>query len=376
MTPPRQPAHRRNPRLEQLLAQLNAHLEPVARAVGEERNAPVRPCVLIVGCPRSGTTLLMQWLAALGAFAYPSNLIARFWGAPHVGALVQRLIADPAFAFGDELAGLVGTDGVATGSTATDGAATDGNGDGAGGDGVATGSNDDGADDDGASGGYVSRLGKTRGYAAPSEFWYFWRRFFPVGDVQVLDTTRMAPDAGDRFRSELAAWEAVENRPLALKALYLNWDLPSLAALLPRSLFVHVRRQPLPTMQSLLFARREYFGADDAWYSFRPPEYAGLADRPVAEQLAGQVHFTERAVASGLASLPAGRVLTVSYEEFCRAPAAVYDALRQRLDAQGYALPAGYRGPEAFEPRQELRLSPAEIAALERAHAALAGAAV
>ena len=37
--------------------------------------------VLVVGGPRSGSTVMMQWLASSGVFAYPSNLLSRFYRA-------------------------------------------------------------------------------------------------------------------------------------------------------------------------------------------------------------------------------------------------------------------------------------------------------
>ena len=35
-------------------------------------------------------------------------------------------------------------------------------------------------------GGFVSELGKSRGWLAPNEFWYFWRRFLPFQDLDWL----------------------------------------------------------------------------------------------------------------------------------------------------------------------------------------------
>ena len=66
--------------------------------------SPSRPIVFVLGAPRSGTTLLTQWLAASGHFGVPSNLLARFYEAPYIGGLVQRLLTDPDLSYRDELA--------------------------------------------------------------------------------------------------------------------------------------------------------------------------------------------------------------------------------------------------------------------------------
>lgn len=47
----------------------------------------------IVGLPRSGTTILYQLLARTGQVGYPSNVMAYFWDAPHVGARLQNRLA-------------------------------------------------------------------------------------------------------------------------------------------------------------------------------------------------------------------------------------------------------------------------------------------
>ena len=38
-----------------------------------------RPIILILGCARSESTLLLQLLAESGAFAYPTNFLSRFY---------------------------------------------------------------------------------------------------------------------------------------------------------------------------------------------------------------------------------------------------------------------------------------------------------
>ena len=53
----------------------------------------VRMTGQIIGLPRSGTTILYQLLARTGLVGYPSNVMAFFWDAPHVGARLQERLA-------------------------------------------------------------------------------------------------------------------------------------------------------------------------------------------------------------------------------------------------------------------------------------------
>lgn len=325
----RRAEHRRNPVLEAVLADLARDLAPVAAQLRAPADAPRLPPVFVVGCPRSGTTLAYQWLAASGLFTYPTNFTARFATAPWLAERVQRLLRDPACDHLGELA-LEAAQGPA---------------------------------------GFHSRLGKTKGPFAPHEFWYWWRRFLPEGETHALDAGQLARVDAARLLQELAAWEDVLGKPILMKGLILAWNLPWLARLLPRAVFVHVRRDPLLTMQSLLAAREDFFGHDRDWYSFRPPEYPRLKDLDPVRQVAAQVRLTDGAVRAGLAGLPASRRLEVAYEDLCRQPAAVHAQLLDRLAAQGYAPVSDYAGPASFPARDALRGTGAEQVALRAAWA-------
>ena len=86
----------------------------------------------------------MQWLANTGAVAYPTNILSRFFGAPVIGAQIQLLLTDPRYNFRDEIHDFNGTIS------------------------------------------FHSDIGKTRGALNPNEFWHFWRRFLPFGELDWL----------------------------------------------------------------------------------------------------------------------------------------------------------------------------------------------
>ncbi len=331
----RRAEHRRNTSLEAALAALAADLAPAAAELRAPTDAPQLPPVFVVGCPRSGTTLAYQWLASSGLFTYPTNFTARFPSAPWIGERIQQLLRDPACDFRGELA-------------LEPAAHTES---------------------------FHSRLGKTKGPFAPHEFWYWWRRFLPEGETHALDAGQLARVDAARLLRELAAWEAVLARPFLLKGMILNWNLPWLARLLPQAVFVHVRRDPFCTMQSLLAARMDFFGNTREWYSFRPAEYPLLKNRPAAVQVAAQIHLTDSAVSAGLAGLPASRRLDVAYEDLCSDPAAVHRQVVERLAARGLAVPAVYAGPASFPVRDTVRVPPAEAEALRAAWQEVAGGA-
>jgi len=305
----RNPQYARNSRLEALLDRLGDILEgPEQKAVNEFR-CPQLPPVFVHGCARSGTTLMMQTLADLDLFAYPTNLLSRFYRSPYIGALIQLMLTDRRYNYRDEFAELR---------------------------------------DVGIS--YESELGKTRGILSPNEFNYFWRRFFPTKDA--MSPPHDTPGNRERglLLSEMAAMEAAFGRPLLMKAMILNWHISFLAELFTNAIFIHVNRDVLFNAQSLLEARIDFFGDVNEWYSFKPPEYALLASKDPIEQVLGQVISTNRAVRDELRSVPDARKLTVGYERLCDAPDEVAGEIVSLLNENGYehrhGTAASVRGPQ------------------------------
>ena len=331
MTAERQPEHRRNPRLEALLDEISGLLGPVESEVAARYHMPAYPVVLVMGLPRCGSTLTMQWLAASGRFGYPSNLLSRFYAAPYVGARIQQLLTDPQFSFGDELHDLA------------------------------------------SAVGFDSTLGKTRGALAPNEFWYFWRRFIPNVEPRKLTGEELSAVRSAEFTAELAALEAAFDKPLAMKGLILALDIPFLDRLLDNVLFLHVHRHPFYNVQSLLESRERYYGDRAGWYSIKPPEFDWLQDEDPITQVVGQVAFTSRAMQADLAQVDPARRLDVSYEAFCADPGAVWDQITQRLRAQGMSADWPYTGPQRFPDTNQCRLSAGDTQAVLDTYRRLTG---
>lgn len=292
--------HARDPELERLLRLLNEHLER-ARPFLPRPAQPAKPVVLVVGCARAGSTLLMQWLARTGLVAYPTNLISRFYKDAYVGALVHRILFDldhRGEVFPDKPVGSV----------------------------------------------FRSELGRTQGADAPHDFGYFWRNHFAFGVLQ-SEAVR-TPDAEGiaALRGDAAAMELVFGKPVMLKAMELNWHIPLLRSIFPDSVFLFIRRDPMANAASLVKARRDFFGDERSWYSYKPTEYPLIKELPAWEQTIAQVICTNRAVEGHLKDVPANDAIEVRYEEFCADPAVLHKRLSERLGS-GLA----YEGPASFK---------------------------
>lgn len=283
---------RRNDLLEKLLGELNADLQLSERALLQNfqtcKELPY-PLILVLGPLRSGTTIFMQWLANTGLVAYPTNLLARFYQAPIIGAKIQLLLTDPRFNFRDELGGLV---------QQTE---------------------------------YRSENGKTKGVMAPNEFWYFWRSFLadPGRDVWNDEELRHSMDTRTML-AELAGMMQVFQKPFAAKGMLFNYNIPFLDSIFDKVLFVYVRRDLVTNVASVLEARKRQRGSEASWYSFKIPEYDELKSLNPVSQATGQVHYINKAIETGLKKVSASRKLVVEYEDFCQSPVSIFEQLKQR----------------------------------------------
>jgi hypothetical protein len=125
---------------------------------------------------------------------------------------------------------------------------------------------------------------------------------------------------------------------------------------MPMPLLVYIERDPVAVAQSILEARKAYYGDVARWWATYPPSYPAIATLPFAQQIAHQVADLRATYASVIAAAGDDRVLRFSYEALCRAPGEVLDAICERVGILygtgiGRANPAPPRFAEA-QPRQ------------------------
>jgi hypothetical protein len=321
-------AFRPNQNLNDLLARLMPMLTPVQLQQNAAYVAPRFPVAVIIGCPRSGTTVLTQILAATGDFAYPTNFLSRFAYAPVIGAMIQEMLFNPAYDFRGELADIQ------------------------------------------SSSNFHSSIGKTSGALGISEFFHFWRKFFPNHDPGHLTDEELAQVDVARMRSELASMESVFNKPFMSKGMMMQFNVRYFAEHVPELFFIHISREPTYLLQSVYLARKQFYGETNVWWSVKPKEYEWLADEDFIHQVAGQVFFTEKAIEEQLAHVPDDRQLVYRYEALCADPQRFYEQLSFQFEQRGYRLNP-YRLETSFASNNALKLPREEIDKLEKAYATM-----
>lgn len=320
---------KRNPALEEHIEFLNNLLLP-AETIADIPEKPQLPVILIMGNARSGTTLMSQWLAASEQFAYPSNLIARMHKNTYVAANIHRLLVDPLLNFRGEFSEIKPFD---------------------------------------YDNSFQSDIGKTSGLAAPNVFWYFWRNYFPFGDISHLDDTQESLIDTEGFLRGLSGLEAgFGGRPVVMKGMIANWNIPLLDRMLPKVLFIHMKRSPYFNAQSILLARERFSGSRQDWWSFKPPEYDTLRKLSPIEQVAGQVYYTDKAVSDAGKTVDDARWLEIGYEQFCKHPKSFYDMIRAKIMRQSQYDIGSYRGPDHIPEHNRQKLTDPEMKELKHAY--------
>lgn len=317
---------RRNKDLEELLDELSHYLSPIENRIEERFTCPKTPPLFLVGNPRSGTSLFMQFLSLLGGFAVPSNLLSRFYYAPYLGAKIQELLTNPKYDYKNEM-------------------------------GITQEKFD-----------IKSDIGKSEGMLAPSEFFHFWRRFLPRYDPEYLNKDDLKRVDIQGLQKGIASIESVFKKPFAAKAIIIQYNLDILINGFPNCLFVFFRRQEKFVMQSIYQARKRFYGDIEFWWSVKPKEYEILKDMDVYHQIAGQVFFTENSIAQQLNRIHEKSKLIFWYEDFCLEPNAIADVIIKKYSELGYELELNLPILKNLKPRNQIRIPVNEMELLENAY--------
>ena len=266
------------------------------------------PPVLIVGPPRSGTTLLFQLMVQQLDVAYLSNAHHALFGAP---SLLERLVprrmrVPPA--------------------------------------------------------GQDSSFGHVKGIWAPSEAGNFWYRFFPMKPHHV--SPEEFPDrARARLRSAVAAFTRASGRPMVSKNVMCSVRIEAISSAIPEMRYIIVTRDIVDVATSLLAARLAVHGSIDRWLSVEPQDIDRIAVLPPEHQVVEQVLSVQAAMQVARSSLPADRFVDVGYRALASNPAAELSRLANSLEV-------GFRRqhpdlPRSLHRRAASQVDPATVARVQ-----------
>lgn len=165
---------------------------------------------------------------------------------------------------------------------------------------------------------YESNYGRIQGRFSPAENSVFWTQWFPERrDLgHYTPTEFVAERDSERARRTLRSMSAIAARPFVFKNVYLTLSLPAVLQVLPNARVIIVNRDIRSTIASVYKKRR----TQSAWWSLRPPFAEEMRSRSTFEQTVFQCVRSKQILDDALSRLRQSRYLAVDYASLCADP--------------------------------------------------------
>ena len=254
------------------LGNIDLEVEPVAGNL---------PTAIIVGLPRSGSTLLQQVLISRYQLAYISNLTAKFYKNPTAGTLVHESLVPKDY-----------------------------------------------------SSDFLSAYGNTSGVFEPSEFGWFWQDQLQLDQH---DTPGLSIN-WDRLNTHLNDTKSVAKKPLIIDNPYLCSYIGDIKTHLKDVKILYIQRDLWNVCNSMLNARMQRYGKLDKFYGAKPRSFANLLgiQNPV-EQVVRQVHDLQQDINDGLATVDPKDIMSIDIAYLRAKPEEVASRVNAFLGGGGIA---------------------------------------
>lgn len=196
-------------------------------------------------------------------------------------------------------------------------------------------------------------FGVTSGGMSPSDGWRIFHRWFPRnGSLPRQSMPRLY-----ELKNIVRIYEKIFDAPFINKNNANSIRVRELFDLFPDALFIHVHRDPLQAVMSLLDARRRHGVALNEWWGPPPPHLTDSQFPSEERQVAQQVVGLERFINESFSRIPDSQRISLSYEDFCRDPGQLCKLVAERYDQYGHQLaPRSSDLPDSYEARSKAAL--------------------
>ncbi|MFW6009199.1 MAG: sulfotransferase [archaeon] len=236
------------------------------------------PPIFIIGAPRTGSTILYEYITNYLDLKYINNFLAKFYKNLYIASIISHQI------FADKTHNC-----------------------------------------------FDSKHGRTYGLKAPSECGAFWYRWLP-NNRHFIDFDEIDEKSKEEMYSTITAITNKFNKPLIFKNLNAGQRLRMIKEIFPNALFIYIKRDPLFTSQSILRSREKTYNDRSKWWSIMPKEYEQLLKLPYPEQIVKQVYYLQKQIETDLHLFPGKNRYILTYKEFCQNPGKVIYSIKEFLE--------------------------------------------
>lgn len=168
---------------------------------------------------------------------------------------------------------------------------------------------------------FKSNYGKESGAVpvAPREAGGLWCRFFDANNYVEVDD--LAEKDIYLLKNTIACVQNIFGGiPFVNKNVKHLLRIGALGKIFPNSRFLIVERDISDVAISILRGRYKNLSDPTQWWSVRPPNYKKLKDLPIAEQIDNQCSSLKQKMEYDLSKLLSEKVIRIRYEDFCNNP--------------------------------------------------------
>ncbi len=221
------------------------------------------PVIFLIGCPRSGTTFLYQYITHFLDVAFINNFMNLSRENPVFGFYLSDKIhrSKPHGSFESEFGDTSGS-----------------------------------------------------GLRAPNEslFWYKW---LPK-NKHYLEPSGLGRIQKKEIRDVVSSFVNIAEKPLVFKNLSFSLRLKLIKDLFPSSKIIYIKRDPVYIAQSIFLARKKLSIPPNTIWSIKPQNYPEIELMNELDLIANQVYSIEKQINSDMALFDKDKTMILKYEEF------------------------------------------------------------
>ncbi len=258
------------------------------------------PPVFVVGCPRSGTTIISQYLLAKYKFAYFSNLDRANANFPIVSAIWNQ----SAKKFQPE---------------------------------------------------FRNQYGQIKGIHAPGDGWEIFHRWFSYYYHPIKNNSSI-----HQLKTTIAYYESIYGWPFFVKNNANSLRIIELSTLFPNAIIVVIQRNIYENINSIIKGKKKNQIPDDQFWG-TGPDNALIPDIP-KDPVANSVYqylFINKFITSSIKKISHKKVLTINFSEFKKNPSAFLEKFAGCYDQP--LVPRHQKESEVHHEQQKIMDNPSQI---------------
>jgi len=143
-------------------------------------------------------------------------------------------------------------------------------------------------------------------------------QWFP--DKEHHFTATLPESVEQKMRAYFETVSSIGKLPWLIKNGRNTLRIPVLRDVFPEAVYIRLNRNPIMVAQSIIEGRYRLTGSPDRNWTVMPKEWKNIKALPFPRQVARQVYYIESQVDEDLSKVPSERISNCDYDAFCAAP--------------------------------------------------------